>query len=154
MTWIKRALNLATSFSFNFVAPDGATEELNEVLFPFHEKQEPAYAATLAATIKQMDTFIQPAELTGNATLNLTIDSQVTAGAKLHLKLDADSTARTVTLGTGFDAAAADIIVPATKVCFLTFVYDGSAFVPVVDINYVLFLIDALDARVTALEGA
>ena len=117
--------------SFNFVAPDGVTSEKNEVLFPFHEKQTPDYAATLAVTIKHMENFIQPAELTGNATLNLTIDSQVTTGAKLHLKLDADGTNRTVTLGTGFDAAAADITVTANTIVFKSFVYDGTAFVPV-----------------------
>lgn len=117
--------------SFNFVAPDGVSSEKNEVLFPFSEKQTPDYAATIAATVKQMDTFIQPAELTGNVTLNLTIDGQVTAGAKLHLKLDADGTNRTVTLGTGFDASAADITVTANTVVFKSFVYDGAAFVPV-----------------------
>ena len=117
--------------SFGFVAPDGVTSEKNEVLFPFHEKQTPDYAATIAATVKQMETFIQPAELTGAVTLNLTIDSQVTAGAKLHLKLDADGTNRTVTLGTGFDASAADITVTANTVVFKSFVYDGAAFVPV-----------------------
>src|SRR5574343_1305775 len=89
--------------SFNFVAPDGVSSEKNEVLFPFHEKQTPDYAATLVVTVKHMDTFVQPKELTGDVTLNLTIDSQVTACAKLHLKLDADGTNRTVTLGTGFD---------------------------------------------------
>jgi hypothetical protein len=117
--------------SFNFVAPDGVSSEKNEVLFPFSEKQTPDYAATIAATVKQMDTFIQPEELTGNVTLNLTIDGQVTAGAKLHLKLDADGTNRTVTLGTGFDASAADITVTANTVVFKSFVYDGTAFVPV-----------------------
>lgn len=117
--------------SFNFVAPDGVSSEKNEVLFPFSEKQTPDYAATIAATVKQMDTFIQPEELTGNVTLNLTIDGRVTAGAKLHLKLDADGTNRTVTLGTGFDASAADITVTANTVVFKSFVYDGTAFVPV-----------------------
>jgi hypothetical protein len=117
--------------SFNFVAPDGVSSEKNEVLFPFHEKQTPDYAATLAVTVKHMDTFVQPEELTGAVTLNLTIDSQVTAGAKLHLKLDADGTNRTVTLGTGFDASAADITVTANTVVFKSFVYDGTAFVPV-----------------------
>jgi hypothetical protein len=153
MTYIKKNSD-GSSNSFNFKAPAGAVNQENEVLFPFTEKQEPAYAAMIAATVKQMDTFIQPAQLTGNATLNLTIDSQVTPGAKVHLKLAADNTGRTVALGTGFDAAAADVVVPATKVVFLTFIYDGAAFVPVVDINYVNSLIAALDARVTALEGA
>ena len=130
MTWIKDKRDGAAK-SFNFVPPDGAVDSLNEVLFPFHEKQEPAYAATLAVTIKQMDTFFQPATLTGASTVNLTIDEQVTPGAKLHVKLTADGTNRTVTLGTGFDAAAADVTVTASTTVFKTYVYDGTAFVPV-----------------------
>ena len=81
-----------------------------------------------------MQTFLQPAKLTGAATINLTIDAQVTAGAQLHLKLEADSTARTVTLGTGFDTGLASIAVAASKVAFMTFTYDGTAFVPAVSV--------------------
>ncbi len=132
MTYIKKNSD-GSSNSFGFVAPAGATDQLNEVLFPFSEKQEPAYAAAIAVTIKQMDTFLQPALLTGNATLNLTIDPQVTAGAKLHCKFEADATVggQDITLGTGFDADASDITVAASSFSFKTFVYDGSAFVPV-----------------------
>jgi hypothetical protein len=116
--------------SFGFLAPDGITTEKNEVLFPYHEKQEPAYAATLAVTVKQRDCFLQPATLTGAVTINLTIDAQLTPGAKLYLKVTADGTNRVVTLGTGFDAAATDITVTASTCFCRTFVYDGAAFVP------------------------
>lgn len=119
------------SYSHNFKAPAGSADLNREVLFPLAEKQTPAYGATLAVNIKQMQTFLQPAELAGAATINLTIDAQVTAGAQLHLKLDADSSARTVTLGTGFDAAVADIVVPAAGVVFLSFTFDGTSFVAV-----------------------
>jgi len=115
--------------SFNFVAPDGASEVKNEVLFPFSEKQAPAYAATLAVAVKQMDTFLQPETLTGAATVNLTIDAQVTPGAKLHLKLTADGTNRAVTLGTGFAGLASVSVKASTTACIL-FVYDGAAFIP------------------------
>ena len=117
--------------SFGFVAPAGATDEKNEVLFPFSEKKEPAFAATLAVTVKQMDTFLQPATLTGDATINLTIDAQLTPGAKLYIKLTADATVggQDITLGTGFDAAAADFTVAASTTVFKTYVYDGTAFV-------------------------
>lgn len=130
MTYIKKNSD-GSSNSFNFKAPAGAVNQENEVLFPFAEKQEPAYAATITASIKQMDTFIQPAQLTGNATLNLTIDSQVTPGARLYLKLSADGTNRTVALGTGFDSSAADVTVTASTVVNKTYVYDGTAFLPV-----------------------
>lgn len=128
--WIKKNAD-GSSNSFNFVAPEGAASQLNEVLFPFAEKQEPAYAAIIAATIKQMKTFFQPAQLTGNLTLNLTIDSQVTAGALLFVKLSADATNRTFTPGTGFDASAAAVTVTASTTVTKTYVYDGVAFIPV-----------------------
>jgi hypothetical protein len=118
--------------SFGFLAPDGITTEKNEVLFPFHEKKTPAYAATLAVTVKQRDTFLQPGALTGNVTINLTIDAQVTPGAKLYVKVkeSANSADRTVTLGTGFDEDASDITVVKNTIVYKTFVYDGVSFVP------------------------
>lgn len=117
--------------SFNFVPPSGASSEKNEVLFPFHESQAPDYAATLAVTVKQRDTFLKPATLTGAVTINLTIDGQLTPGAKLHMKLTADGTNRVVTLGTGFETAASDITVTASTTFYRTFVFDGTAFIPV-----------------------
>jgi len=130
MTWMKDKRDGTTPVrSFNFVAPDGASEVKNEVLFPFTEKQAPAYAATLAVAVKQMQTFLQPEQLTGAATVNLTIDAQVTPGATLHLKLSADGTNRAVTLGTGF-AGLATVTVKASTTACVSFVYDGSAFVP------------------------
>lgn len=129
MTWIKDNRD-GTSRSFNFVPPTGATSQKNEVLFPFSEKQTPDYAATLAVTVKQMETFLQPAQLTGAVTINVTIDAQVTPGAKLHLKLTADGTQRVATIGTGFDAAAPDLTVAVSSTVFKSYVYDGTAFVP------------------------
>lgn len=134
MTVIYQDRATDNSYSHNFVAPAGSADLNREVLFPLAEKQAPDYAATLAVAVKQMHTFVQPAELTGAATINLTIDPQVTAGAQLHLKLDADATARTVTLGTGFDAGLASIAVKAASIAFMTFTYDGTAFVPAVSV--------------------
>ena len=128
MTWIKKNSN-GSSNSFNFVAPAGASMQLNEVLFPFSEKLEPAYAPTLAVAVKQKDTFLQPAALTGNLTINATIDAQVTPGAMIHLKVSA-AAERTVTLGTGF-ANAANIVVGAGTTSTKSYVYDGTAFMPV-----------------------
>lgn len=130
MTYIKKNSDGSTN-SFSFIPPSGASEQVNEVLFPFTEKQEPAYAATVAATIKQMKTFVQPAELTGNLALNLTIDAQVTPGAMLFVKLDADGTNRTFTPGAGFDASAAAVTVTANTVVNKTYIFDGTAFLPV-----------------------
>lgn len=130
MTWIKKNSD-GSSNSFNFIPPSGASEQVNEVLFPIADKQEPAYAATVAADIKQMKTFIQPAELTGNLTLNLTIDEQVSPGAMLFVKLDADGTNRTFAPGTGFDDSCADVTVTANTVVNKTYIFDGVAFLPV-----------------------
>jgi hypothetical protein len=115
--------------SFGFKAPAGVSAEKNEILFPFHELQAPAFAAILPVTVKQMESFLQPALLTGAVTINLTIDSQLTRGAKLYLKLTADATQRIVTLGTGFDAAVPDITVALSTTVFKTFIYDGTAYV-------------------------
>lgn len=129
MTWIKDNRD-GSSQSFNFVPPTGSNAQKNEVLFPFTEKQAPVYAAILAVSIKQMDTFLQPEQLTGAVTINLTVDEQVTPGAKLHIKLAADGTQRVATLGAGFDAAAPDLTVGANATVFKSYVYDGIAFVP------------------------
>jgi len=139
----------------NFVAPEGADNLNREVLFPLAEVQVPDYAANIAATVKQMDTFLQPGALTGNVEIDLVIDGQVTAGAKLFGKFTADDQgSKTVTLGDGFDPAAPAIVVPSAGTVFVTFAYDGTAFVPVASTVYVEALIAALDARITALEGA
>lgn len=130
MTWIKKNTN-GSSNSFEFVAPAGAANQKNEVLFPFTDKQEPAYAATLPVTIKQMDTFLQPGTLTGALTINLTIDAQVTAGAKLHIKLTADGTQRVTTMGTGFNASTPTVTAAISTTVFKSYVYDGTSFVPV-----------------------
>lgn len=129
MTWIKKQDD-GTFEEFNFVAPEGKSAE--EVLFPLGDVQEPDYAAAIEIAVTQMETFFQPAELTGNLALTLDIDPQVTKGAKIYMKLDADDQGnKTVSLGAGFDADAADVVVTSDTVSFKTFVYDGTAFVPV-----------------------
>lgn len=92
------------------------------------EIQVPAYAATLAITITNQITFIQPATLTGALTVNLTIDAKVQAGAEIHFKLTSDGTARTTTYGTGMTSLALAGVISKTLV--QTFVYDGTTFLP------------------------
>lgn len=127
--WIKKNQD-GSSSSFNFIPPTGANEQTNEVLFPIAEIQTPDYEAVLEVEINQMETFLQPEELTGNVTINLAIAEQVTPGAKLYVKLSADATNRTATIGAGFDADAPEVAVAASTVVFKTYVYDGVAFVP------------------------
>jgi len=131
MTYIKKESD-GSLVSMNFVAPTGgAAAATKEPLFPLPQILNPAYAATQAVAVKQMNTFVQPATYTGNATLNLTINDQVTPGALLHLKLTANTSARTVTLGTGF-ADPDDITVIASSTAYMSFVFDGTEFVPLV----------------------
>jgi hypothetical protein len=95
------------------------------IKYPFGaaDQQAPAYAANIAATIKNQMTIIKPGTLTGALTLDLTIDSQVSVGARLLLVLTSDGTARTTTLGTGIDGPA--IVGVINKTMSQEFCLDG-----------------------------
>lgn len=92
------------------------------------DKQTLAYAAVQAVTITNMMTILVFAILTGDTTLNLTIDSQVREGARLLVKVPATNNADDLTLGNGIDAPA--IVGVAGKTKTQEFVYDGTLFVP------------------------
>ena len=89
--------------------------------------QSKDYAATIAVTVTRQRTIVNVAQLTGAATVDLTIDAGVVAGAELVLKLQSDTTARAVTLGTGTTGTAVAGTISKTK--YANFVYDGSTFV-------------------------
>lgn len=103
--------------------------EVEKINWPFgpaaHEK--PAYTATIALTIKNQRTIIEPAILTGNLTLDLTIDSQVQKGAIIDLTIKTTAT-ETTTLGTGIDGPA--VVGVAGKTWTQSFFYDGVSFKP------------------------
>lgn len=90
--------------------------------------QNLAFAATQTPTISNMFTILVFAILTGDTTLNLTLDSQLRKGALLLLKVPATNNADDLTLGTGIDAPA--IVGVATKTKTQLFVFDGTLFVP------------------------
>lgn len=83
---------------------------------------------TTAFTIKEQETLnsVLPT-LTGNATLNLTISSEVRAGAKLHIKVKTTAT-ETLTFGTGIDAPVVTGV--AGKTWCQSFWFDGTVFLP------------------------
>jgi len=112
-------------YSENFIPSDHLTET-KEVLFPITEKQTPAYAAVIPVTINEMGTQVDVDTLTGDATINLTIDDQVSDGAEILLQLTADGSARTVTLGTGLSGAS--IVIPPTETVQSVLKYDGTNF--------------------------
>lgn len=98
------------------------------VNFPFGaiDTQSPAYAATLAVTIKNQGTILIPGTMTGAMTINLTINADINAGARLSIQLTSDGTARTVTFGTGFTAVA--LAGTISKTNKIEFEYDGTTF--------------------------
>jgi hypothetical protein len=101
----------------------------DHVLWPFGaaDVQTPAFAATIAVDIKDRMTILAPAILTGNTTLNLTVDPELTAGALLLVKVKTTAT-ETTTFGTGIDSAV--VTGAAGKTWTQLFVYDGALFVP------------------------
>lgn len=96
--------------------------------FPFGsaDVQTPAFAATLAVTITNLLTIINPATLTGAVTVNLTIDQGIKAGARIIYTALSDGTARTTTFGTGFKSPTLAGVISKTK--SIEFVYDGTTF--------------------------
>lgn len=102
---------------------------MSEVSYPFGpaDVQTPAYAATIAVTVNNAKTLLNIAQLTGAATLNLTIDGDLPAGAELIVKAQSDGTARDLTPGTGMTGTAIAGVISKTK--YATYVYDGSTFV-------------------------
>jgi hypothetical protein len=96
--------------------------------FPFGpaDVQTRTHAATIAATITDAKTFLQLAQMTGNATVNLTVDPQLEAGAELIVRASADGTNRTLTPGTGLTGVAQTIT--ANKSVCIRYVYNGTTF--------------------------
>lgn len=82
---------------------------------------------TTAATITNQLTYVSSiTTLTGNATLNLTIDAQVKAGAVIHLIVKTTAT-ETFTFGTGF-ATTPVVTGVAGKTWCQSFMYNGTSF--------------------------
>ncbi|HNX65626.1 MAG TPA: hypothetical protein PKH02_02015 [Bacteroidales bacterium] len=131
MTFIKTTTNA----SYNFKAPNvvGDTDAKIEVLFPSVDTQTPDYAATIAVAVAAMNTIVEVGALTGDATINATIDTDVTKNAEMLLKLTASGAARTVTLGTGLSGSA--IVVPSGATVYALLKYDGTNFVAVTSTN-------------------
>lgn len=107
------------------VVPDIST--VKKYLAPTTDHQTPAYAATLAVTVKEDLTILEPATLGGALTVNLTIDALVMKGAKLQLIVTSDASARAITPGTGFLAPAFNTV--SGKKHSQLYIYNGTAFV-------------------------
>jgi hypothetical protein len=83
---------------------------------------------TTAATISNDVTYVETLPtLTGNATLDLTLSSELNAGAMLHLKVKTTAS-ETFTFGTGIDGPV--VAGAAGKTWCQSFWYDGTIFLP------------------------
>jgi hypothetical protein len=87
-----------------------------------------AATGTTAFTVTKQETYASTLPtLTGNVTLDLTLSSELKAGAKLHLKVKTTAT-ETFTFGTGIDAPV--VTGAAGKTWCQSFWYDGTIFLP------------------------
>jgi hypothetical protein len=86
--------------------------------------QTPAYASTIAITVNDLATIVEPATLTGNVTFTVANTDGILAGAELVIQVACDATPRTITFGTGFSASA--ITGVASKKTTCVFKYDGT----------------------------
>ncbi len=86
-----------------------------------------ADASDDAITITANETYITTATLTGNATLDLTVGSEVPAGAKIHIKCTTNGS-ETFTFGTKIDGPV--VTGSAGKTWCQSFVYNGTNFYP------------------------
>ncbi len=124
-------INMNNNASYNFKAPN-ITEDSDkkvEVVFPTVEKQEPTFSATQAVTIKRQKTILDLGKLTGASTVNLTIGDDVELGAELTVVAKSDTTARDVTMGTGFLGGGITGVI--SKTFAQHFVYNGVKFVAI-----------------------
>lgn len=99
------------------------------IRYPFGkaDSQSLAYAAAIAAPINNNETLLNIAQMTGAATLNLTVNAEMDLCANLTVKVSVDGTNRVLTPGTGMTGAAQTLT--ANKSYSLTYKFDGSNFV-------------------------
>lgn len=93
---------------------------------PADKQAQKAYAATIAATIKNNRTVVPIAQLTGNATLNLEVDDRVETEARLIIEVSVDGTNRTLTPGTKMQGVAQ--VLTALKTYRLEYAWTGSVY--------------------------
>jgi len=86
-----------------------------------------AVSGAIAVTIENQFTIIETTTLTGNATLNLTIDAQIRKGALLKVLSKTNAT-ESLTPGTGMTGPAYAGVAGKTK--SQSWYYDGSTFKP------------------------
>ncbi len=103
--------------------------QITHVKYPFGkaERQNLASGAAINATVNNSEAILTIAQMTMAGTLNLSINSEMEAGSNLMVKVSADGTNRTLTLGTGLTGLAQTI--NAGKSYAIAFKYDGSTYI-------------------------
>jgi len=102
------------------------------ISYPFGpmDVQSIDFAASIDLEIVNQKTLVEIGEMTGALTLTAAATSkELYPGAELIIKLQSDTTARDVTLSTGFSGTTIAGVISKTK--YATFVYDGTNFVHV-----------------------
>ena len=103
----------------------------DKIKYPFGLADSKTLSATgaQALTIDDNMTVIDgvTTEATGNRTLNLTIDSEIKAGAKILLKSKTNATETTI-FGTGISSVTITGVAGKTKT--QSFTFDGTNFLP------------------------
>ena len=98
------------------------------ISYPFGDMdtQSVDFATSIDLVIKNQKTLVEVGQMTGAMTINVTTP-ELKAGAELIVKLQSDTTARAVTLGTGFTGTSIAGVISKTK--YARFMFDGSNFI-------------------------
>lgn len=122
-------VNTSERTSFNYLAPEGATQQVNEILFPISEIVSYDFDTndTVEVEISQMFYLFSVDTVQGNMWINVTLDDQVTPGALFLGTFPGDTVAdRKIYFETGFYADS--ITVDSATIKYPTAIYDGTSF--------------------------
>lgn len=100
------------------------------IKFPFGAAEKiaiAAFAAVMTAEINNTKAQITIPQMTAAATLNLTVNAEMTQGADINIRVSVDGTNRVLTPGTGMTGLA--VTLTASKSYNLCYEFDGSSYV-------------------------
>jgi hypothetical protein len=115
---------------------NGAVNQDNTFSTLMGDYQSPAYAATIALTIKSKasKTIVQPATLTGAVTFTANVGDDTAddvapyVGDEIIFLLVSDGTTRTATFGTGF-LPNGTLAVTTAKFASIRFIFNGASWI-------------------------
>lgn len=121
-------INVPDDTSFGFLAPENSGVKVTTVLFPISDADVYDFDTndTLDLSVDQFYHILSVDTIEGSFYIDLTINDQVTAGALLLMKFEADTTARKVYFNTGFVTDSLTITANLNKKVLALF--DGSGY--------------------------